>query len=53
MGKENEINQKAWAIEQLQGKLEEAENELATIKNSKAWRFIFGYRRMKNRIFKK
>ena len=53
MGKENEINHKAWAIEELQGKLEEAETELATIKNSKAWRFISGYRRMKNRIFRK
>lgn len=53
MGKENEINHKAWAIEELKGKLEEAETELTTIKNSKAWRFISGYRRMKNRIFRK
>ncbi len=53
MGRENEINQKVAMIAELQGKLEETENELATIKNSKAWRGISGYRRMKNRIFRK
>ena len=51
--KERGLHQQALKIQQLQDTLEVAENELAIIKGSKAWKFITKYRDMKNRILKK
>lgn len=51
--KEGELTQRTLEVQQLQEMLKGVENELTTIKSSKAWKFISMYRGVKNKIIGK